>query len=123
MKRTFRKLAIDVELELRRAARQQRAQLPLEKIANWFRHSLREAQLSLDWIVLGESLLAHARPYSRPSSRKEVTNQELRLCPRRAVYTRISSTGPRRLPLELMGRLTGTRSYAKRPKILRVCSV
>jgi transposase len=44
MKRTLRKLAIDVESELRRAARQQRARLQLEKIANWFGHSLREAQ-------------------------------------------------------------------------------
>lgn len=44
MKRTLRKLAIDVESDLRRAARQQRARLPLDKIANWFRHSLNEAQ-------------------------------------------------------------------------------
>ena len=46
MKRALRKLAIDIESELRRAARQQRARLPLEKIANWFGHSLREAQLN-----------------------------------------------------------------------------
>ena len=46
MKRTLRRLAIDLEPELRRAAQQQRARLPLEKIANWFRHSLREAQLN-----------------------------------------------------------------------------
>lgn len=46
MKRALRKLAIDVEADLRRAARQQRAQLPLAKIANWFGHSLREAQLN-----------------------------------------------------------------------------
>lgn len=44
MKRTLRKLAIDVESELRRAARQQRARLPLHKITNWVEHSLREAQ-------------------------------------------------------------------------------
>jgi len=46
IKRTLRKLAIDVESDLRRAARQQRARLPLAKITNWFGHSLREAQLN-----------------------------------------------------------------------------
>lgn len=46
MKQTLRKLSIDVESDMRRAARQQRAQLPLGKIANWFQHSLQEAQLN-----------------------------------------------------------------------------
>ena len=46
MKRVLRKLALDVEADLRRAARRIRAQLPLTKIEGWFRKSLREAQLN-----------------------------------------------------------------------------
>lgn len=46
MKRVLRKLALDVEADLRRAARRLRAQLPLTKIDGWFRKSLREAQLN-----------------------------------------------------------------------------
>jgi transposase len=45
MKRVLRKLAINDESELRRAARRLRAALPLAKIAGWFRKSRREAQL------------------------------------------------------------------------------
>lgn len=46
MKRILRKLAIDVEADLRRAARQLRARLPLSKIEGWFRYSLRQAHLN-----------------------------------------------------------------------------
>ena len=45
MKRGLRKLAINVEDELRRAARRLRASLPLSKIGGWFRKALREAQI------------------------------------------------------------------------------
>ena len=44
MKRVLRRLAIDVEADLRRAARRLRAQLPAAKIDGWFRFSLRQAQ-------------------------------------------------------------------------------
>ena len=46
MKRTLRTLALDAEADLRRAARRLRACLPLEKIAAWFRFSLRQAQVN-----------------------------------------------------------------------------
>lgn len=46
MKRVLRKLAINDESELRRAARRLRAALPTDKIAAWFRKSRREAQLN-----------------------------------------------------------------------------
>lgn len=46
MKRALRKLSIDIEADLRRAARRLRARLPSAKIDAWFRHSLREAQLN-----------------------------------------------------------------------------
>lgn len=46
MKRTLRKLAIDVEADLRRAARQLRARLPNSKTEGWFRHSLGQAQIN-----------------------------------------------------------------------------
>lgn len=45
MKRSLRKLAINLEQDLRRAARQLRASLPLAKIAGWFRKARREAQV------------------------------------------------------------------------------
>jgi transposase len=45
MKRALRKLAINHEPELRRAARRLRSALPLTKIEGWFRKALREAQL------------------------------------------------------------------------------
>lgn len=45
MKRALRKLAINIEAELRQAARRLRSSLPLTKIAGWFRKALREAQL------------------------------------------------------------------------------
>ena len=45
MKRVLRKLAINDESELRRAARKLRAVLPLAKIAGWFRKARREAQI------------------------------------------------------------------------------
>jgi transposase len=45
MKRALRKLAIDVEAQLRQAARRLRASLALSKIAGWFRKALREAQV------------------------------------------------------------------------------
>lgn len=45
MKRALRKLAINDEALLRRAARRLRAALPLAKIAGWFRKARREAQL------------------------------------------------------------------------------
>jgi transposase len=45
MKRVLRSLAINHEPDLRRAARQLRAALPLTKIDGWFRKALREAQL------------------------------------------------------------------------------
>lgn len=46
MKRTLRTLAIDVESDLRSAARRLRARVPLTKIAAWFRFSLRQAQIN-----------------------------------------------------------------------------
>lgn len=46
VKRQLRGLAIDIEADLRLAARRLRGQLPLNKIAAWFGHSLREAQLN-----------------------------------------------------------------------------
>jgi transposase len=46
MKRALRKLAIDVEADLRHAARRLRARLPTAKIAAWFRYSLRQAHLN-----------------------------------------------------------------------------
>lgn len=46
MKRVLRKLAIDVEADLRRAARRLRARLPIAKISAWFRYSLRQAHLN-----------------------------------------------------------------------------
>ena len=46
MKRALRKLAIDVEADLRRAARRLRARLPTSKIAAWFRHSFAQAHLN-----------------------------------------------------------------------------
>jgi len=42
MRRVLRTLALDAEADLRRAAR--RLRLPLEKIAAWFRFSLRQTQ-------------------------------------------------------------------------------
>lgn len=45
MKRALRKLAINVESELRQAAQRLRASVPLTKIAGWFRKAFREAQL------------------------------------------------------------------------------
>jgi transposase len=45
MKRHLRKAAINVETELRAAARRLRSTLPLSKIAGWFRKALREAQV------------------------------------------------------------------------------
>jgi transposase len=45
MKRALRRLAINNEPELRRAARKLRATLPLAKIAAWFRKARREAQI------------------------------------------------------------------------------
>jgi len=45
MKRALRKLAINDEPELRRAARSLRSALSLTKIDGWFRKALREAQL------------------------------------------------------------------------------
>jgi transposase len=45
MKRALRTLALNVEPELRRAARRLRASLPLDKIAGWFRKARREAHL------------------------------------------------------------------------------
>lgn len=45
MKRALRKLAINIEPDLRQAARRLRASLPLSKIAGWFRKAQREAQL------------------------------------------------------------------------------
>lgn len=46
MKRILRKLAINNESELRKAARRLRAALPLAKIAAWFRKARREAQVN-----------------------------------------------------------------------------
>ena len=46
MKRVLRKLAINNESELRRAARRLRAALPIAKIAAWFRKARREAQVN-----------------------------------------------------------------------------
>jgi transposase len=45
MKRHLRKLAVNVEVELRQAARRLRSALPLSKVAGWFRKALREAQV------------------------------------------------------------------------------
>ena len=45
MKRALRKLAINVEPDLRKAAQRLRASLPLAKIEGWFRKALREAHL------------------------------------------------------------------------------
>jgi transposase len=44
LKRALRKLCIDVEVELRKAAQRERARLPLAKIRNWFSHALAEAR-------------------------------------------------------------------------------
>jgi transposase len=44
MKRALRKLAINDEAQLRRAARRLRAALPIAKITAWFRKARREAQ-------------------------------------------------------------------------------
>ena len=46
LKRELRKLSIDVEAELRKAARRERARVPLRKIKNWFGHAIAEAQLN-----------------------------------------------------------------------------
>lgn len=46
MKRILRKLAINNESQLRKAARRLRAALPLAKIAAWFRKARREAQVN-----------------------------------------------------------------------------
>jgi putative transposase len=46
LKRELRRLRIDDESALRKAARRLRAQLPVTKLAGWFRYSLREAQLN-----------------------------------------------------------------------------
>ena len=46
LKRQLRKLAINAQGELRRAVRRLRAQVPLKKIAGWFRKALAEAQLN-----------------------------------------------------------------------------
>ena len=45
MKRALRKLAINDEVQLRRAARRLRAALPIAKIAAWFRKARREAHI------------------------------------------------------------------------------
>jgi transposase len=44
LKRELRKLSIDVEAELRKAARRERCRLSLTKIENWFGHALSEAR-------------------------------------------------------------------------------
>jgi transposase len=46
LKRELRKLSIDIEADLRRAARRERGRLALEKIKNWFGHALDEARLN-----------------------------------------------------------------------------
>jgi transposase len=46
LKRILRKLAINSESELRKAARKLRAGLPLKKVRAWFRKALREAQFN-----------------------------------------------------------------------------
>jgi transposase len=46
MKRQLRALAIDIEDDLRRAARRLRASLPVAKVKSWFRFSLGQAQLN-----------------------------------------------------------------------------
>jgi transposase len=46
LKRELRKLSIDVEADLRRAARRERARLALSKIKNWFAHALAEARFN-----------------------------------------------------------------------------
>jgi len=46
LKRELRKLAIDVEADLRRAARRERARVALAKIRNWFGHAIEEARLN-----------------------------------------------------------------------------
>jgi transposase len=45
VKRELRRLGIDAQPELRRAAQRLRSKLELRKIAGWFRHALAEAQL------------------------------------------------------------------------------
>jgi transposase len=46
MKRQLRALAIDLEADLRKAARRLRARLPISKVESWFRFSLGQAQLN-----------------------------------------------------------------------------
>ncbi len=46
LKRELRGLSIDVEAELRKAARRERSRLALAKIQNWFGHVLSEARLN-----------------------------------------------------------------------------
>jgi transposase len=46
MKRHLRRLALDLEADLRKAARRLRARLPVQKIEGWFRFSLGRAQLN-----------------------------------------------------------------------------
>jgi transposase len=46
LKRELRKLSIDVEADLRSAARRERSRVALAKIRNWFAHSLAEARIN-----------------------------------------------------------------------------
>jgi transposase len=46
LKRHLRTLAINTQPELARAARRLRASLPIDKIAGWFRFSMRHAQVN-----------------------------------------------------------------------------
>lgn len=46
LKRELRKLSIDVEADLRKAARRERARVALSKIKNWFAHAIAEARLN-----------------------------------------------------------------------------
>ena len=46
LKRTLRKLAINLEDELRRAIRRLRRRVPLRKIDGWYRHALEQAQIN-----------------------------------------------------------------------------
>jgi transposase len=46
LKRELRKRSIDVEADLRKAARRERARVALAKIKNWFGHALAEARLN-----------------------------------------------------------------------------
>jgi transposase len=46
LKRELRKLSIDMEADLRKAARRERSRVALAKIKNWFDHAIAEARLN-----------------------------------------------------------------------------